>query len=71
MKITGIIILLLGITLTIFTTFKYFTTEEVVDLGRVEITKEEPKRVSWSPWIGVAVIAVGGFILWQAGKKSN
>ena len=37
MKKPGIIILILGLLLTIFTTVTYFTREKVVDLGDIEI----------------------------------
>lgn len=70
MKTTGLIVLIVGIFLTIFTSYQYFTTEEVLDIGEIEITKEEPKKVSWSPWVGVAVIITGAVILWQSNKKS-
>ncbi len=69
MKTTGYIILIIGIALTIFTTFKFFTKEKVVDLGIVEITKNNPHEISWSPLFGLAVIVIGGLVLWQASKK--
>ena len=69
MKKLGIIILLLGLGLTIFTTVTYFTKEKVVDIGKVEITHNKPHRLNWSPWIGIAVMGIGGIVLWQASKK--
>ncbi|MEA4982222.1 MAG: LPXTG cell wall anchor domain-containing protein [Paludibacter sp.] len=69
MKTTGTIIFILGLVLTIFTTFQFFTKEKVADLGVVEITREQPHSLSWSPFAGVAVMVVGAglFLL----KKSN
>lgn len=69
MKKVGIIIIVIGIALTIFTAFTYFTKEKVVDLGKIEITANKPHSVNWSPLIGVAVIVVGGVFLWQGSKK--
>lgn len=70
MKTTGIVIIVIGLLLTIFTAFTYFTKEKVVDLGKVEITRNKPHNLNWSPLIGIAVIGVGGIILWRSGKKS-
>ncbi len=69
MKTTGIIILIIGLALTIFTAFTFFTKEKVVDLGKVEITRSKPHRVNWSPLIGIAVMGIGGIVLWQSSKK--
>ncbi|MBN1791517.1 MAG: hypothetical protein JW830_13530 [Bacteroidales bacterium] len=69
MKKLGIIILQLGLGLTIFTTVTYFTKEKVVDIGKVEITRNKPHRLNWSPLIGIAVMGIGGIILWQASKR--
>ena len=70
MKTTGIVIIIIGIMLTIFTAFTYFTKEKIVDIGKVEITRNKPHNLNWSPLIGIAVIGVGGIILWRSGKKS-
>ena len=70
MKTTGIIILVIGLLLTIFTAFTFFTREKVVDLGKIEITRDKPHYLHWSPLIGIAVMGIGGVVLWRAGKKS-
>jgi hypothetical protein len=70
MKATGIIILILGLGLTLFTSVKYFTRDKVVDIGKLEISKDRPHRVAWSPLIGVAIMGIGGIVLWQASKSS-
>jgi len=69
MKITGILIMLLGLGLTIFTAFTFFTREKVVDLGVVEITRNQPHYLNWSPFVGIAVMVIGGFIILLARKK--
>jgi len=71
MKTTGIVIIVIGLLLTIFTAFTYFTKEKIVDIGKVEITRNKPHNLNWSPLIGVAVIGIGGVILWRSGKKST
>jgi hypothetical protein len=69
MKKAGIIIIIIGLALTIFTAFTFFTREKVVDLGKIEITANKPHSLKWSPLVGLAVMGVGGVVLWQAYKK--
>ncbi|MBL0309920.1 MAG: LPXTG cell wall anchor domain-containing protein [Bacteroidetes bacterium] len=69
MKTTGIIILIAGIGLTAFTSFKFFTKEKVVDIGALEITRDKPHYMNWSPLLGIALIGIGGLVLWQGTKK--
>ena len=69
MKKTGILVILLGLGLTIFTVFTVFSKEKVIDLGTVEITRDKPHHLNWSPLIGIAVMAVGGAVLWQSGRN--
>ena len=69
MKNIGILIIIIGLGLTIFTAFTFFTREKVVDLGKVEITRNEPHRLNWSPLIGIVIMGIGGVVLWQSYKK--
>jgi hypothetical protein len=69
MKKAGIVILIIGLILTIFTTVTYFTKEKVVDFGKVEITANKRHHLNWSPLIGIAVMAVGGVLFFVPFKK--
>lgn len=69
MKIAGYVVMLIGLGLTIFTTITLFTREKVVDLGVVEITKNQPHNLNWSPFVGIAVLVIGAFLIILSRKK--
>jgi uncharacterized membrane protein YidH (DUF202 family) len=69
MKNAGIFIIIVGLGLTIYTAFTFFTKEKVVDFGKVEITRNKPHHLNWSPLIGIAVMGVGGVVLLVSSKK--
>lgn len=69
MKKAGIVIIILGILLTIFTTVTYFTREKVVDIGDLKISANKKHRVNWSPFVGVGVIVIGGVLYLLDPKK--
>ena len=70
MKTLGIVVLALGIIMTIFTGFNVITKEKVVDLGPVEINKEEKTPIYWSPITG-GILIVAGVIIMVAGKRKE
>lgn len=63
MKTLGIVVLALGIIMTIFTGFNIITKEKVVDIGPLEVNKEEKTPVYWSPVTGGVLIVAGAIIL--------
>lgn len=63
MKKAGIIILVVGILITLYTGFTYFTKEKVVDLGKLEITKKNQHSVNWQPYVGIGIMIIGGVVL--------
>jgi len=69
MKNISIFIMLLGLGLTIFTAFTFFTREKVVDFGGIEISKEKPHDLNWSPLVGIAVMGVGAVVFVLSRKK--
>ena len=69
MKQIGIVLILIGLALSIFTAFTYFTEERVAKIGPMEVTREKPHSISWSPIVGVALIGIGGLVLWSSTKK--
>jgi hypothetical protein len=69
MKKAGILIIILGLIMTIFTAVTFFTKEKVVDIGALQITANKPHHLYWSPLIGIAVMSVGGVIVLMSSKK--
>jgi len=69
MKRTGLIVLVIGLLITLFTGFNYFTREKVVDIGELEISANKKHAVSWSPYVGVVVMVIGAGMYLAASKK--
>ena len=68
MKNLGIILLIVGGIMMVFTGFNIVTKKKVVDLGPVEINKEEKTPIYWSPITGGILLAAGIVVL-VAGKR--
>jgi drug/metabolite transporter (DMT)-like permease len=64
----GIVFIIIGILMMVYTGFSYVTTQKVVDIGPVQISKEKNNPVQWSPIVGV-VLLVGGVFMLGRGKK--
>lgn len=65
----GIIIIIIGLLMTLYTGFNYVTREKVVDLGSVEITADKEHTANWSPFIGIGVMVIGGVVFFYSRKK--
>lgn len=70
MKSLGYMLLVVGLVMMVVTGFNYVTKKEVVDIGPIEINKEESHPVRWSPIIG-GVLLVGGLFLIIADKRKS
>jgi uncharacterized membrane protein YdcZ (DUF606 family) len=69
-RITGVVLIVIGIIMLVYTGFNYTTTKRVVDIGPVKINKEESHRIQWPPVIGTVLI-VGGIIILARDKKAG
>jgi hypothetical protein len=69
MKKAGIVIVILGLILTIFTAVTFFTKERVAKIGDINIMANKRHHLNWSPLIGIAVMGIGGIIYVLAPKK--
>lgn len=67
-KNIGILLIVVGAIMVFYTGFNYVTTEKVVDIGPIEINKQENHPVKWSPIVGV-VLLIGGVVLVVKDKK--
>jgi len=70
MKVIGVILIVLGVGLTIFSGFNYVRESSVGTIGNMEITKpEDANRYAWSPFAGIACLSLGGVILLLTVRK--
>jgi len=67
-KTIGIVLIVIGVIMMVYTGFNYVTKEKVVDLGPIEINAEKSHSVQWPPVIGLVLI-VGGILVVVLEKK--
>lgn len=67
-KTIGIILIIIGLLMIVYTGFNYVTEKKVVDVGPIEINAEKNHPVQWSPIVGV-VLLVGGIIVVATGRS--
>ena len=69
-RTTGIILIILGVAMLIWTGFTYTKKEKVVDAGPIEVSANKEKSVNWPPYAG-GIFVIGGIILLMSGKKES
>lgn len=68
MRGLGIVIIILGIIMLIWTSFSYTKKEKIVDVGPLEINADQQKQLTWPSYAG-GILIVGGIIILLVGKK--
>ncbi len=71
MKIISIILIILGISMIFINQVEFTQKEKVIDLGSVEVNKNEKKEVSWPLYTGIIIAAAGVVMLVSSKKKLN
>jgi hypothetical protein len=69
MKTAGIVLLIVGLLMTIYTGFTYVTQDKVLEVGGLELTKNDDHTISWQPYVGLATMVIGGVVLVLGRKK--
>ena len=69
MKILGIILIVAGILMFVFRGFNFTEKKKVVDLGPVEINKEENHHIGWPVYAGAVAVIAGIAVLLMDKKK--
>lgn len=70
MKTLGILLIVIGGIMTVFTGFNLITKEEVADVGPIEINKTEKTPIYWSPITG-AILLVAGVVIVATSRRSS
>ena len=69
MKTLGIVIIVVGILMIVFTSINFQTKKKVMDVGSMQINRKENHRVRWPVYTGIVVCVVGVVVL-LVNKKS-
>jgi uncharacterized membrane protein len=64
----GIVLLVLGAAMLIWTGFSYTKKEKVVDAGPIQISADRQHTVNWPPYAG-GILVLGGIVLLVTSKK--
>lgn len=69
-KTLGLILLVVGIVMLIWTGFSFTKREKVVDAGPVHISADKEKTVNWPPYAG-GILVLGGIVLLATSRRSS
>jgi hypothetical protein len=69
MKAAGIILIVAGILMYVFGKVSFTKEKKVVDIGPVEINKQEKKTFDWPDYAGGIAVVAGVVVLLASRKK--
>lgn len=69
MRVLGIVLIVVGILMIVFTGFNFSTEKKVADIGPVEINKQENHHIGWPTYAGGIILLAGAAIAITAKKK--
>lgn len=64
----GIVLIILGAVMLIWTGFTYTKKEKLIDAGPIQISADKKESVNWPPYLG-AILLVGGIVVLATSKK--
>ncbi|MFC4210680.1 hypothetical protein ACFOWA_05785 [Pedobacter lithocola] len=68
-KTVGLILILVGIAMLVWTGFSYTKKEKIVDAGPIQISADREKSVNWPPYVGGIILVAGVFVFVASKRK--
>lgn len=68
-KTVGLILIVVGIAMLIWTGFSYTKREKIVDAGPIQISADKEKSVNWPPYAGGIILVAGVFVFVASKNK--
>jgi len=65
----GIVLIVVGIAMLIWTGFSYTKREKIVDAGPIQISADKEKSVNWPTYAGGIILVAGVFVFVASKKK--
>jgi uncharacterized membrane protein len=69
-KTVGIVLIIIGAVMIIWTGFTYTKKEKVVDAGPLQISVDRQKTVDWPPYLG-GILLIGGIVIVATAKPKT
>lgn len=69
-KSFGLILVIIGAVLLIWTGFTYTKKEKIIDAGPIQVSADKEKTVNWPPYAGGIVLLAGAIIMFSSRKNS-
>jgi uncharacterized membrane protein len=69
-RIIGLLLVVIGAVMLIWTGFTYTKREKVIDAGPIHLSADKQESVNWPPYAG-GILLVGGILVLVTGKKSR
>jgi hypothetical protein len=66
----GIILIIIGAAMLIWTGFTYTKKEKIIDAGPLQVSVDKKETIGWPPYLGT-ILLVGGIVIIVTGKKSR
>jgi hypothetical protein len=70
-RIFGIVLIVIGIVALAYGGFAYTTRDKVIDVGAIEVTKEDREFVPLPPILGGGAILVGAALLVASARRGR
>ena len=68
-RIIGMLMIVIGAAMLIWTGFTYTKKEKIIDAGPIQVLADKQKSVNWPPYLG-GILLVGGIVVLVTAKKS-
>jgi drug/metabolite transporter (DMT)-like permease len=67
-RTAGLIMIVIGAVMLIWTGFTYTDRETIIDAGPIQISADKKESINWPPYLG-GILLVGGIVLVASAKK--
>ena len=67
-KIIGVVLIVVGIIMFVWTGFTYTKKEKIIDAGPVQVSADRQKTVNWPPYLG-GILLIGGIVIVATSKN--
>lgn len=67
-KSLGVLLIVVGLIMLVWSGFTYTKKEKIVDIGAIEISADKQETVNWPPYVGAVAMFVG-VVVYVAAKR--